>query len=131
MNFAGTINFCWNVLEWITKIFYKAVHFCWNQKLAPKLVGTFQQNDIPLFFNNINTQNPPLLERWNCGTKNTPHHNQYFFSSSSYLLERKNQPKPCWDIPIQPYSFVFQPHSHYKPDFVGTLELRNEKQPPT
>ena len=34
MNFVGTINSCWNVLEWITKIFYKVELFCWNVKFT-------------------------------------------------------------------------------------------------
>ena len=31
---VGTIYFCWNVLEWITKIFYKVELFCWNVKFT-------------------------------------------------------------------------------------------------
>ena len=76
---VGTIYFCWNVLEWITKIFYEAVHFCWNVKFTTKLVGTFQQKYISLLFKYIKPKNPLLLERWNCGTKNNPHHNLNFF----------------------------------------------------
>ena len=78
---VGTIYFCWNVLEWITKIFYEAVHFCWNVKFTTKLVGTFQQKYISLLFKYIKPKNPLLLERWNCGTKNNPQHNQNFFFS--------------------------------------------------
>jgi hypothetical protein len=51
MNPVGTTNFCWNMLEWITKIFYEAVHFCWNVKFTQKPIGTFQQKIFHCYSN--------------------------------------------------------------------------------
>jgi len=45
-------------------------------------------------------------------------------------LEREIQSKTCWNVPTKVYFTAIQINKSEKPAFVGTLELRNEKQPP-
>jgi len=82
-----------NNLHYNLKIFFQTVHTCWIEIINQNHVGKFLLNLILLFFNHIDLKNLLLLESWNCGTKNNPHHNQKKFRA--ILL--------CWNEKINQY----------------------------